>query len=194
MYKDIKGYEGIYQVSENGVVIRIGYNPNEQKKKKIPYELNQAIDKDGYRKVSLYKDGKIKNFFVHRLVAIAFIDNPENKSQINHINGVKNDNNVHNLEWVTQSENRKHCLEFLNPKLRNNKLSTPVYQYSLEGELLAIYPSAKEVQRSIGYWQTKVSKAIRENKIYKGFIWTTICNNETVSTIENILQKSKRSE
>jgi hypothetical protein len=68
----------------------------------------QSIDKDGYKLISIWKNNKQKTYKVHRLIANAFIPNPNNKPEINHINCIKSDNKIENLEWVTKSENCKH--------------------------------------------------------------------------------------
>lgn len=101
IWKDVKGYEGLYQVSNIGKVKSLHYN-----KEKI---LADRFDKKGYLSVRLFKNGKSKIFKTHRLVAQAFIPNPINKEQVNHINGVKSDNRVENLEWCTNYENCVHA-------------------------------------------------------------------------------------
>lgn len=107
MWKDIKGYEGIYQISDNGDIKSLnrfdkaGHNLKELIRK-------QKVTKFGYKNITLYKDGKRKEYFVHRLVAYTFIGMPKGKKQVNHKNGNKIDNRVENLEWVTVSENHKH--------------------------------------------------------------------------------------
>lgn len=95
MWKDIKGYEGIYQVNENGVVRNITSG----------LELKQHKSKYGYMLVYLWKNNKGKTYRAHRLVAEAFIPNPQNKPQVNHIDCDRTNNNVSNLEWVTNQEN-----------------------------------------------------------------------------------------
>ena len=109
-WRDVVGYEEFYQVSNNGrikrkehsVIVwnRYKYSPRRYKEK----ELKLSNDKDGYKLISL--KGKSKR--VHRLVAEAFIKNPNNLSQINHKNGDKGDNRVENLEWCDQSKNQQH--------------------------------------------------------------------------------------
>ena len=86
-----------YVFHPNGTILRIfnGYT-----KEVKPYKT-----KEGYMRVCLYKDGKVKKFYVHRLLAIAFIPNPENKPCIDHINGIRDDNRLENLRWVTYKEN-----------------------------------------------------------------------------------------
>lgn len=108
MWKDIDGYEGYYQISDSGMVRTLdryvrridGYV---QKRK--ARNTRMFINKDGYCKVKLNKDGKSKEFFVHRLVAQAFIENPDNKLEVNHIDFDRTNNRASNLEWVSHSEN-----------------------------------------------------------------------------------------
>jgi len=105
--KDIVGYEGIYTIDIFGNVIR------KKDGKEIPQQMNQF----GYMNVSLYKDGKQKQHKVHRLIAQAFILNPQNKEQVNHIDGNKQHNVVWNLEWCTCKENINHAVKMgLHPK------------------------------------------------------------------------------
>ena len=110
-WKDVVGYEGLYQVSNLGRVKSlertIQRTTNKQKiKERI---LSQGLSTTGYKKVVLYKNKNRKNKKVHRLVAEAFIPNTENKRTVNHKNGIKTDNKFSNLEWATYSENMKHA-------------------------------------------------------------------------------------
>ena len=97
MEKDIQWFEN-YTINTNGQVF--------SKRRNI--FLKTRLDKDGYVMVVLYGNGKKKNTSIHRLLAISFIANPDKKPQVNHINGIKSDNRLENLEWVTASENIVH--------------------------------------------------------------------------------------
>ena len=118
LIKDIIGYEGVYEINTNGIVYG-----KERKVKKWDGERlikkaikTQEISREGYARVSLFKNGVSKKYSVHRLVAIVFIDNKENKSDVNHKDGNKLNNNVNNLEWVSKSENVKHSINILKNK------------------------------------------------------------------------------
>jgi hypothetical protein len=110
MWKDIEGYGGIYKVSNYGRIknkynrILKGYNKHGKKK----YNPN-----NDYKKIQLCKDGKRKIYYIHRLVATMFIPNTKGLPQINHKNGIKNDNRVDNLEWCTNRENIIHYHKYL---------------------------------------------------------------------------------
>lgn len=114
IWKSVKDYEGLYEVSNLGRIksldkeVSCGFNGNYKRiiKGKI---LNPSYDNDSYLHIGLTKDYITKNYFIHRLVAIAFIENLENKPQVNHIDGNKSNNRLKNLEWNTLSENRVHA-------------------------------------------------------------------------------------
>ena len=100
---DIKGYDGIYRISKDGTihtVIRKGTKGN---------TIKHCLNRYGYAYVGLTKDGRRKNHTIHRLLALHFLDNPEGKKFVNHLDGNKQNNNLANLEWVTASENCKHA-------------------------------------------------------------------------------------
>jgi hypothetical protein len=106
VWKDIVGYEGLYQVSNLGNVKSLG---NEFSRKERV--LKPSLQSKGYLTVVLQKNGIRNMVLVHRLVAEYFVSNPLNKPQVNHINGVKTDNNIENLEWVYHRENLDHAIK-----------------------------------------------------------------------------------
>lgn len=146
IWKDVPEFEGIYQVSNDGKV----KNYSTGSCLKFSYSSN------GYCRVKLYKkvDGKRYNkmFMAHRLVASAFLDNPMNKPQVNHLDGDKHNNRVENLEWCTQSENLVHSVR---TGLRDMSCCTratkkPVLQSHICGEPIKIWDSMSEAARALG--------------------------------------------
>lgn len=115
IWKDIKGYEGYYQVSNLGNVRSLDrvqtFNNGSKLCKRIVYgkTISNYIGKCGYVRVRLARGGKKKTTLLHRLIALHFIPNPDNKKEVNHINGVKSDYSISNLEWMTHKENIQHA-------------------------------------------------------------------------------------
>lgn len=171
-WKQIENYSD-YVVSDTGIVKRIHYEDIANSKKFCGEKiLKPQKDKDGYLRYALSKDGVIKHFFAHRLVATAFLDNSNDLPQVNHINGNKSDNRVENLEWCTASQNIQHRIKVLGTTLRNKKGSKPVTQYDLNGKVVAWYPSAKEAARQTGLNQSHISECCRhEIEKYKSYVW-----------------------
>lgn len=115
VWKDVKGFDGLYQVSNYGQVKRLAKKVYQKSGVYATYKtkiLKQETVK-GYKRVSLSKENLVTRITVHRLVALTFIENNENKPQVNHIDGDKTNNHVCNLEWCTANENEKHSYLFL---------------------------------------------------------------------------------
>lgn len=137
--------------------------------------LKQQLDVDGYSIVKIKYDGKRRNVKVHRLVAKAFILNPLNKPQVNHINGVKTDNRVENLEWVTAKENVIH--EFKTGLLTQDKMIKAQSKKSkkiirnINGKII-IYDSIGSASRDSGYTKTYIiERASKKLKSLDNSLW-----------------------
>lgn len=179
IWKDIEGYEGLYQVSNCGRVKRLAgivkgnWKQGERRQEERALKpLNSHLE---YKSVSLSKDGKMTHYLIHRLVAQAFIPNPENLPQVNHKDENKVNNNVENLEWCTSEYNNNygsHNERSSQAKI-NGKASKAVLQYSLDGTLVKEWPSVNEIQRQTGWDDSFISKCCRGRyKTAYGYKWS----------------------
>ena len=163
-WRDVVGYEGIYEVSNMGNV----------RNKKTLRVRKPFISYHNYVRVPLRKNNKSKNFSIHRLVAEAFIPNPENKETVNHINGDKTDNRVENLEWCTYEENSIKSIE---QKLNLGGIKKRVRQYDENGKLLNIWTSVSEAGRATKTIKRNISACCYYNSKHSnkrkinGYIW-----------------------
>lgn len=159
VWKNIEGYEGLYQVSNMGRVKSLKWGKE---------RILRPIDNKGYLLVQLWKNKKGKFYLVHRLVSRAFIPNPDNLPFINHRDECKTNNFVDNLEYCDREYN-------VNYGTAIQRRSKTVYQYTLDGELVKEYPSTHDVERQLGYAQSHISKCCNgKRKTAYGYIWSYI--------------------
>ena len=175
-WRDIAGYEGCYQVSNLGRVKSLERTFIDKRKHKQHIKeriLKPQPCRDGYLQVFLCNSSdKKKNFSVHRLVCGAFLENPENKPCVNHIDEDKTNNTASNLEWCTYKENSNHGTR--NARMAKTK-NKPVGQYTTNGKLLKIWQSLMEVQRQLGFAPSNICKVARgKNKTAYGYVWKYI--------------------
>lgn len=182
VWKDIEGYEELYQISNLGRTKSLGRTiertgPKGNKFYRTYPEKILICHKDlkGYYRTNLALNGRNTTVKIHRLVAQAFIPNPENKPQVNHINGNKKDNRVENLEWTTNNENMKHAYNTGLFDDRDMKHRKKVGQYTKEGKLIKEWNSIKEIEDVIGFFATNITACCKgKAKSLKGYIWKYI--------------------
>ena len=164
-WKSIAGYEGLYEVSDIGRVKSLKYG-----KEKI---LKPGKDRGGYLQVSLCKDGHVKTARIHRLVAEAFIQNPNNLATINHKDEVKTNNAVSNLEWMSMKDNINYGTH--NKRSAETRSKSVLMFDKSNGELLATFPSICEAERVTGINISHISECCNGNrKSAGGYVWRYI--------------------
>lgn len=187
IWKDITGYEGLYQISNTGIIrshdklIVIPPNPKSTygfsyiKKGQI---IKQITDKSGYMKVLLYdKNSNRKNAFVHKLVAIEFVDNTDNLPQINHKDENKSNNCVSNLEWCTAKYNTNYGTGIKRrseKQIYNNNRVKAVAKIGDNGEIIEEYISMRNAARVNKLPQSNIFKSCNNNIKCGGYLWRYI--------------------
>lgn len=180
IWRDIEGWEGMYSISTHGRVrsnsriARPDFNPVYLKERILKPFVNQ------YYFVKIQCNGKIETIRIHRHQGILFLNNPENKKEVNHIDGVKLNIHLSNLEWNTKSENMKHAFrtglikKTLNGKIGKDSLRRKiVHQYTKQMEYVKSFYGCYEAQRATGCKNTSISAcALGKLKSAGGFIWS----------------------
>lgn len=171
IWKQIKGFEEIYSVSNYG---NVKHNKTESKSGTGNYArqehiLKQRKNNAGYMLVDLYKGNKRYQMLIHRLVAMAFLDNPNNYNVVNHKDENPLNNTVINLEWCNQKYNMNYGKVAKKIGKANSK---PVKQIDLNGNLVKIYPSAIQAQRETGISNGLINECMKgKRKKARGFVW-----------------------
>lgn len=148
IWKDVEGYEGVYQVSNLGRVKRVTTG-------RILKPLKHT---SGYLNIGLYKNHTVSKKLIHRLVAQAFIPNPENKQEVNHIDEDKTNNLYSNLEWSTRKENNNHGTR--NERMRKT-LSTPILAINLKTGGVEEFHGSNECARQLGLNQSHITSVLK---------------------------------
>ena len=195
-YRKIQGYNN-YLIGSDGTVKQLYYEIIDSCNRTHKYyeKLMQVSDNGkGYKIVGLTKNGKTKKFYIHRLVAMAFIPNPNNYKYINHIDRNTSNNNYYNLEWCTAKQNVNHSIN--NIRNAQNKYKRPVIAININTNNKVIYSGIKEAARKINGYHSNIRKAILNNTIYKNNIWKyknpntydTMIKNKSINFVYNDIQ------
>lgn len=173
IWKDVKGYEGLYQVSNFGNVASLNYRCKGKK-----HNLSQSIAKVGYPVVVLCNGKSQIMHYVHRLVADAFLLNPDGKREVNHIDGNKKNNHVENLEWCTPSENMRHAHKIGLNNIKNAYLASaikrriPVVQMDLDGNDICTFMTSAKAAKAVHAGHSTILQCARGmRETAGGFKW-----------------------
>lgn len=168
IWKDIKGYEGLYQISNLGNVKSLSKQIIRSNGKKQTFKekkLKPGLSKNGYLSVSLFKNGKGKTYMIHRLVAETFIENINNYKCINHKDENKQNNIVNNLEWCTYEYNNQY-----NDKMKHRRIN--VLQYTKDNKLIKKWDGLINVEKELGISRNNITSVCKGKRRYAGgYIW-----------------------
>jgi hypothetical protein len=166
-WKDIQGYENLYQVSNFGRVKSLGNGKSGNSKERI---LKQGINKQNYFSVDLCKEGKKKTYRVNRLVAQAFLLNPNNYPCVNHIDENKQNNCVSNLEWCTYQYNNSYGTKIERSSKANQK---PILQFNREGtKIIGKWESAVQASNELNINNGNITACCKgKYKVVGGYRW-----------------------
>ena len=188
VWKDIEGYEGKYQVSNLGRVKSLRDSHGKYRE----LIMTGRNESHGYLKVSLYKNGKAKGIKIHRLVAITFIPNPKNKTDINHINGIKSDNRVENLEWCTKGENLKHAYD-IGLKKKPIGADNPNYGIKFSEERIKKMTRNRTYHYGENHERAKKVICINTGEVFNSMIDAVNKYNLSYTTLVNCCKGRKKS-
>ena len=197
-WKDIPSLVGYYQASDTGrirSVDRIVKRTTGTTKKLSGKVLKQFVTRNGYLKVCICVDGKLKTQRVHRLIAQTFIPNPENKEEVNHKNENKKDNRTCNLEWISIRNNRNYgtrmrrCIEnrdqngakngMYGIRGAKNRMSKPIVQKDLNGKIINIFDCVRAAGEAVNCSPSQIARCANGYlKTTKGFCWEYISKNK----------------
>lgn len=189
-WKDIKGYEGLYQCSNNGNIRsldRYVYDNSGKKQFRNGQMIIPRLNKNGYLQFALNKEAKRKMVYVHIIIANTFLDNQDKFETVNHKDGNKLNNCVENLEWCSYSNNNLHSYRTLNRKISaEGGASKPVYIIDTLNKSLQYFKSITDTSASIKLSHTQINRYIHSNKKWKGRYIFLTDNTKCVEDIERI--------
>jgi hypothetical protein len=196
VYVDIQGYKGYYQVSNYGNVRSLDRVITEQTGKTQTLKgriLKPHTNSSGYYQINLNKNGIRTTFAIHQLVAQAFLDNRSSKPTVNHINGIKTDNNVNNLEWATYSENLEHAYRNrLRRAVKTNEVASKNYKRKLTEQqvreikllIAAKSPTLKQIANQYDVGRSTIGS------IKSGRNWSQTSDCKTDNNLYNLAEAS----